>query len=1292
MGETLNILFQKCEDGSFEVCIRESWSGQTVSGPFVPPYTSRQLQSLHKKLNALTTKDQDLCDIGYRLFASLGGPEDKKAASEQSVSAVLRSVIQRTLKRRGTVALTLCFGPGCDELIRYPWELLHNHDHFLLVSGIFTLTRAILRPDVPAGCELPVHPPCRVLYIGASPYDCAPLETERSFSALEQAFMPLIESGQVFLDRLEPPTFDQLVRYFNSYGGAGMIDDNDTAIPCYAVHFDGHGAYGRLCPNETCSTMNEADSRKCQKCTTSLTRVKAQTYLCFCNDEGRNRYIDTQSLRDLFLSSDVRLAVFAACETALLTAESQKQTQQSVVDATLATALVTAQVPAVVAMPFSLQDDLSTAFMLHFYEALADGRTLEEALSRARQAMLPMQQKSWFIPVLYRHVVEGEEGPVPLLVSRDTPDEHQHPLEHLGASATFTGRRQELQELDLLLTTAVSGQPSTDVSNRLHLRPGTHHIALTGSAGVGKSALAFEGVRRNRKKFPGGIIGISLQGGKTFAEALQEIIEALPLPTRLSPGADVKQRARLALGALRGLASRELPCLLLLDSFEEVKDRTELQYWLQFLANLPTEIIVLITSHSNPEHMLALSGVQCHWYEYRVGKMTNEDLLKLFAELAASSGLDQRIHLNDPKQQAILCEICTLLDGYPLGAELIFGTARSIGGKIYTPEASTRSLEEVRDDLRHTPLAGILAALDVSYRRLSPLSRLLLSYLSAFHLPFKREQILLMVAPETLLAAKEPQQPLKKMISQSMGPDLVSDGETISPAQLVDNWRAVRDELVQASFMLFDGNVYTIHAQIRSFALSFLPLEERRRVHRVVAAYYSQLPQPTPEEWFAAFAHLESAGEPQDLREAVRIAVLASWALCGRGYVQELLAMLRRAGLHASRLDDRTCEGRVQCCLGAVLRSLGQYTEADACLHSSLEFHRQQQEHEDAAWALYELALLAREMGNLQQALYSAQEALALFHSCQHATGEAWVYTVLNEISRVSGRYQEALSALDQATTLFRSLKNKEGLAVTLRAYGTLFEAQAQYTKASVKYEESLQLFTELGLLSGQGWVVADKAALAIEQGKLEIAEKLANDALILFRLLQQRRGEGWVLHLLGDVSQARQDFVRARTYYEEAQEIFLLLGDRLNQAHVLTALASLSFAEGDYLAAKESYEQAQIQAQEQGARPLDERAMRGLGDVARVLCQFAEAERIYLAALAIAEEVDVQAERCGLLYSLGLLRQAEQNYPAALDYWMQALARDQRIGHPVRTDLQSQITALVAEHSLQASREVPHG
>ncbi len=1299
MGETLNLQFSSRGDGTFELQVRESWSGRVVRGSFVPPYTPRQLNTLLKKLNLLESDSQELRDIGQRLFLALCGSETpgtgRRESSEQSVQAILRSVIQRTLKRRGTVALTLVFGPGCDEFVRYPWELLYNGEHFLLASGVFTLTRALLQPDMPMGSELPVHPPMRLLYIGASPLDCPPLETELSFEALERGLSRLVEDELVYLDKLMPPTFDELVRYLNSFGGAGAFNDKRTTIPCYAIHFDGHGAFGRLCPSEECDELNDANTHNCNGCGISLRGVKPQTYLCFCDDKGRNRLVDTETLRELFVSSDVRLAVFSACETAtFIEDKAHHHHRKAAVDATLATALVMAQVPAVVAMPFSLQDELTPTFMYHFYEALASGRTLEEALSRARQALLPIKQHSWFVPVLYRQIVEGQEGPVAFLATRDEPEEHDHPLAHLGATTTFVGREQELQELSRLLKEAVRGEEQHGIrvseasGNTRKLRAGIHHLALTGPAGIGKSELAFEAVRLNSDKFPGGVIGISLGGGKTLSHALIEIAHCLNIHFKEMHTADTSHCERTVLGALRSLANRDLSCLLLLDGFEEIQEHAEVGSWCRFLCSLPEQVVVLLTSRSNPASIAALDGAMCRWYEYTVGKMTSEDLLKLFAELASDSGIDERIHLSDPNQQGILQEICTLLDGYPLGAQLIFGTSRrAIAGKLYRPEAATRSLEEVRDELRETLPEGMWAVLDIAYRRLSQSARLLLPYLAAFKLPFSREQIVMLVAPETAATVRaavrlEQEHYLEEVPSnqKQLTQGVVAD----IPMELATNWPAARDELVEASFIQFDGRVYTIHPQVRHFALSHLPLEERRRAHRVVATYYSSLPQPSPDEWFAAFEHLEDAGEPQDLQKAVHLAVRAFWALYTRGHASELRAMLHRAETYALDPGDKTSEGQIQCALGTILRRLGKYPEALGCLTRSLTLHREQNERDESAWALYELAMLFREEGHYRQSTEHAKEALNFFREAGDTKGEALVHTVLGEVSRGHGYYYDALGHFERALASFRSLPSSEGLPSTLRDRGTVHEALGNYAEALADYEDALRLFNSLGSRFGQAWVYTDQSVVYADQGKLDLAERTCNEAIGIFRQLAVRRGEGWALLALGDIARKRHKLSDARGYYNEALAIFNGLGDRVDQARVLNGLAAVSLGEGEYPDAKEHFEHAHAIAHVQEALQLEGRALRGLGDVARAMRQFSEAERFYNQAAAIATNLDTPAERCAILHHQGELHSIQGQYHEALAAWVQALAQDRRLGHPEREGLQEKINSLVTEQHLQ--------
>ena len=1295
MGETLNLLFCRCEDGSFELQAKESRSGRVVSGSFVPPFPSRQLNNLLKKLNSFGIDDRELREVGQHLYQSLLGSAthgaDRRESSDQSIRAVLRAVIEGALGRRGSVALILSFTPECHEFVRYPWELLHNGEHFLLVSGVFTLTRVLVRPDMPSGSELPVHPPLRILYIGASPDDCPPLEIENSFEALQQGLSSLSEDNRLILDRLEPPTFDQLVRYLNSSGGAGAFDDRDIAYPCYAIHFDGHGAFRRQCPADDCDELNGIDASICCGCGTSLHGVDPQTYLCFCDNEGRSRLIDTETLRELFVRSDVRLAVFAACETATLTQESRSHRQrQAAIDATLATALVTSQVPAVIAMPFSLEDKLSPTFMLHFYEALANGRTLEDALSRARQAMMPMfKHHSWFIPVLYRHVIEGQEGPVAFLSVRDELEEQEHSLAHLGASQSFVGRERELQELsDLLTQTAINEEQRRVMKSQHLLRPGVHHIALTGPAGIGKSALAIEAVRRNREKFHGEIIGISLQGGKSFAEALIEIAQHLHVPTQAMHTANIRHCELVVLDSYRILANRGLHCLLLLDRFDEVQERSAVGAWLRFLCALPTHVVVLLTSYSNPETVAVLEGATCHWYEFRVDKMTSEDLLKLFTELAETSGLAEQIHLDDPEQQDILEEICTLLDGYPLGAELIFGRAQSINGKVFVPEATTRSLEEVRNELKESQLDGIAAVFDVAYRLLSEPARQLLPYLAVFTLPFSHEQIVMLVEPKSAssmrIIDRLVSEPALKGISSEEKDDALHTAGSILPEELQKNWRSARDELVQASFVQFDGRHYNIHAQVRHFAHTLLPSEEHRRIHRVAAAYYSNLPHPSAEQWFAAFEHLEKADEPQDLQKAIQLAVRASRDLQGRGRASELLAMLEHAQNHALHLGDKTGEGKIQCCLGAILRQQGHYAQALGCLTRSLNLHREQNEPDEEGWALYELAMLYREEGHFHQAGEHARKALELFRNAGDMNGVAWMQMVLGEVSRGYGRYQEAKEKLEEVLISFHTLNNEEGYAHALFDRSTIYEALGLYSEALVDSEEALRLFTKLNLRFWQAWVLSEQSAVFLDQGKYDQAERTCSEAITILREQKALRGEAWALRVLGDIARKRRNLVVASDYYNHSFALFSKLGNRVDQARVLNSLGANLFADGQISDAKERFEHALVLARDQKAMQLEGRALRGLGDVAQFQKHYTEAERFYNEAATIATNLETPTERGAVLHRQGELYQTQGKYREALSTLVQAYVEDQRIGHPDREALKVKVDNLVASYDLQ--------
>ena len=84
------------------------------------------------------------------------------------------------------------------------------------------------------------------------------------------------------------------------------------------------------------------------------------------------------------------------------------------------------------------------------------------------------------------------------------------------------------------------------------------------------------------------------------------------------------------------------------------------------------------------------------------------------------------------------------------------------------------------------------------------------------------------------------------------------------------------------------------------------------------------------------------------------------------------------------------------------------------------------------------------------------------------------------------------------------------------------------------------------------------------------------------------------------------------------------------------------------------------------------------------MLHRFADAEHCYRDAITIARELDTPAEVCAVLRRQGLLHLAQNRYREALDCWVQALALDQRLGHPARKDLQDKVDALVAQQHLE--------
>ncbi len=247
------------------------------------------------------------------------------------------------------------------SLADLPWELLCDEtEDFLALSRQTSIVRYL---DVPrASHPIAVAPPLRILAVGASPRGLQPLNLDEEmgrFTELSRA------SAEVEVQSLP-------------HASIGAVREALSGDAYNVLHFMGHGMFDR---------------------------ESGQGMLAF---EAPNGSLDLVSgrafatkLRDLRSLGVVSLN---ACDTARASHQSGANPFQGV-----ATALVLGGVPAVVAMQRPISDRGAIRFSTAFYQHLARGVSIDEALTEGRQAIHSAKPNSfeWATPVLFLRMPEG---------------------------------------------------------------------------------------------------------------------------------------------------------------------------------------------------------------------------------------------------------------------------------------------------------------------------------------------------------------------------------------------------------------------------------------------------------------------------------------------------------------------------------------------------------------------------------------------------------------------------------------------------------------------------------------------------------------------------------------------------------------------------------------------------------------------------------------------------------------------------------------------------------------------
>ncbi|WP_236809164.1 tetratricopeptide repeat protein [Amycolatopsis albispora] len=739
----------------------------------------------------------------------------------------------------------------------------------------------------------------------------------------------------------------------------------------------------------------------------------------------------------------------------------------------------------------------------------------------------------------------------------EAPDgERPRPAQLPADVSGFTGRADELAALNHLL-------PGEGTDVRI--------AVLSGTAGVGKTAVAVRWAHRSRDRFPDGQLYLDLRGYGPDrpvepGDALSGFLRALGVAGSAVP-AEEDQRAALF---RTELADRHL--LLILDnagSAEQVRP----------LLPGSASCSVLVTSRETLPALIARHGA----HRVVLDLLTAEDSMELLRTL-----LGDRVAA-EPVPAEALAEYCVRL---PLALRLVAELA------LARPEVSLAELAtELADERRRLDLLGgggdprtaVRAVFSWSYRHL-PADAARLFRLWGLH-PGRT------LTPDAAAALADLDlAEARRLIDVLVRAHLA---EELRPGryQLHDLLRVYAAELAEddrdALTRLFDH--YTAAAAVAMDLVS--PQEKHLRPEAP--------PTPVPgwrpvnaQEWLeaeranllAVASHATRHGWP----EHVRLLSGILWKYLDLGGYHEDALMLHT---HASAFAEAGERTDPLTLIGLGYWRVGRSKEALSYLEEALAAARESGNRNTESYVLNTLGLVCRALGRFADALAYLEQALELARETEDRTSEGLVLVVLGAACRGMGRYRDAVRYLELALVAARETGDRTSEGYVCVNLGDVLSAQGKHEQAVSSLEDGLALFAETGTRTSEGYALGILGGALRCLGRYEEALERLDQALAVSRETGGRINEGVALKHRGDVHRDLGHHDDAASCLGEALAIARECADRGVESRVLNSLGSLALARGEAAEAARFFRDALEIAVETGCVGDQAAAHHGLGE-----------------------------------------------------------------------------------------------